>query len=306
MRPRHPTTRGGPGVRRSPRARSPPEDQLWLQANFDALYCGAPRFGYEGDIEEVLETKVQVRLVPGDYAIDLEPGRRLMHIAHCERGQRNGRVDNREGEVTVERSTVLGRDRVDIRIDQPLEDRGDITRRWLQIQISGFVDELASGVVLDGSRLDRDVSVLLCEGPCGRSDEEEASFSIRMDTCNFGGLGREVHRLASSQDEVTFEIDNAENPERAVDGQIVRAHGLIAGQAFSQTNFFDLAVDGAFGDRRYMVRFNEPVGDVCGLRLDRAHPWPGATWSSTMHRIRCNGTERTSSVLESDFEAVAP
>jgi hypothetical protein len=285
---------------------APGEDDLWLQISPSALYCGQ-QAGDAESVEEVFADRTQLRLVPGDFAIPLVDGEHPIHIQSCERGARDAVADE-AGVATVAVSDILGRDRVEILVEQPMADG-----RNLQVHVAGWRDALAPGLLLDGTYRSRAVEprvlIQVCDGPCVPEEEGEQVAVTAFDACNLGEAApRERHRVVDEDgNEIELTLRNAGNNIQLIP-ELQVARGVVDGREFTVSGFFDMAVFsyGWSDQRSYLVRFEEPIGNVCGLKVEDVYPYDNAVWGGQVVRLRCDGSERTSRLVVNEFEIETP
>jgi hypothetical protein len=280
----------------------PGEGELWLQISPSALYCGHPPNEAESMID-VLDARTQLRLVPGDFAIPLEEGTHPIRLQSCERGPRDSTAQA-EGSATVVVNEVLGRDRIEVLVEQPLAEG-----RTLQVALAGWRDQLSPGIVLDGAyrpaTVEPYVHLQVCEGPCVPEEDGERVEVTRFDACNLGpDVPRERHRVVGEDGlEVEFTLKNAGDNIRVI-AELEHARGTIDGRDFLVSGYFDMALHSyTWSDERtYIVRLEEPVGNVCGIMVQGVYPYNNAVWGGRLIRLRCDGSERTERLVTNEFE----
>ena len=275
---------------------SPPpnEEALWVQFSPQALYCA--QFSQRGEVEEELARKSQLRLVPGDHFWPLEPGRHTVELGSCLRfagdGQEPGPTPIGPATLDIESTTSLGQTRITRVLRQPLVDQS--AEDWvLRITFSGEAEALKYGMLLDGTSLsarrEPSVRVRLCKGQTCGDDDDRRDF----DACapNRGRRGR--HRLAFEGGSVDI-TTQTEGSSFDYEGRVLVAEGELRGRRFEQRDYWKVAMHPSysFSDARdFMVAFDEPIGNACGVVVERAYPYPNAAWGTSVSVIRCDDQE---------------
>lgn len=265
------------------------EDALWLQFTDSALYCSMAMPTWDESVTafEQLEGKAQLRLVPGDNFLPMEPGEHDVTLPLCSRRASTGApVAIDPGRLVVEKSEQLGQTRLDLSYLQTAHDENGAALTSY-VRISGYEEDLASGVLLDGVSWplpDPDVKLFLCEGPDCAAGERMVAF----DACALEGP-REVHRLVFDGGEVTFVLGTKANasPLRA---HLLSATGEIGGATFEERSFWRLVGRETWpwsSARDFAVAFTEPAGNVCALTGARLYP---ESTGSFVELRRCDGT----------------
>lgn len=276
------------------------DGELWLQVPRGLVLCAKPDLAIT-PVEAELERKAKVQLLPGDYFLPLEEGAYDLLLSACTRLPR-GRLggSSSEGQLEVTREEVLGRERVELRLTQPvIDDRG---LAWiLALSLGAYLDQLEGGVVLDERALFEQGlgTVLLCRG---ESCEETEDLRV-LGRCDVGDLPRSQHTFR-------FEDGSLRVTARATlagsrfEGQIEIASGDLFGVGFSQTGYWGLVVRPTYGwdtARDYVVRLPTAIGSVCGVVIRQAYPYDSA-YGAEAAVLRCDGEVEPRTLYDEKYE----
>lgn len=271
------------------------EGALWLQFGEGALYCSLELPTWDTNVTawSQLAGKAQLRLVPGDNFLPLEGGEHDVTLPVCARtASEDAPARSDGGRLVVERSEQLGRARLDLSyLETALDDDGEpLTTR---LSLSGYEDDLAAGVLLDGAAWplpDPDVRLTLCRGEACPGEG-----MALLDACRFAGP-RELHSLRFDGGTLDFVLEkrDASTPARM---RLVSATGAIDTYAFSQESFWSLVGRETWpwsSARDVAVSFSAPVAGFCGLEAKQLY---ADSASGTVELRRCDGGVTTRAVL---------
>jgi hypothetical protein len=288
-------------------------DALWLQANESAVYCAAtPPGRYDVDEEDllaVLEEKTQLRLVPADTFLSLDAGDHEADIPLCARSNGDQSPTVRDaGVLKVVHTDQIGRTRVDLTFEQVLRDPFG-NARTVHVSIDGYEDRLQNGVLLDGrdwpAGADPRVRMSLCEGEGCVPDEDGLLYARPLRSCEAPEAAEEIHRLTFDRGEIVVRAKNPSSPW-SFQGTLTEIAGELDGETFSQTSYWKTLVRLSYpysSERDYLVLFDAPVGDACGIEVRRAYPSTYAS-NTTVSVIDCTGELETRQVFGNDFERI--
>lgn len=282
------------------------EGELWLQFAIDNTYCGATDLAVES-VQDELARKAQLHLVPGDYFLPLTAGVHDVDLPFCSLFV-DGLLAPRSsgGQLTVSRSTVLGRERAELRYQRPLTGPAGETFTF-HVDIDGYLDELERGLLLDGRAWpERGASVrlYLCEG-----DSCDESEDVRVfEACRFEDLPEEVHRFELEGGNLSVLVE-AEGSADSFRGTPRRASGELMGVPFVVEGYWDLVMRRTYwydSARDFVVRFPRPQGSVCGLVVRSAYPYPNASWGTQVFTLGCDGELTPRTLVTVDWERLTP
>lgn len=256
-----------------------------------ALYCA---IGVGEDLADELAAHVQVRVVPGVYALPSGDGTVDYMLPVCLRGADEDVASTMAGTGTLT-TTTSDFPYTGWWLDgQPLTFAGD---PWtFGFSLTAFPQEGAMPpVVLDerlrhGDYPDTEAFVWVCRGdcatdqryvwPCGvREPQEAPTLTVTFDR---GWLS------------VWVEVVESFGP--AVPAVFYRAEGELDGVGFSQADYWDLAHLPDHHNRGggFLVRFDAPIGGACGLLAEV----PSDDGSFRFERLRAATVDCAGAVVE--------
>lgn len=262
---------------------------MWLQVAPEHLLCGEGSTNIES-VLDVLASKMLFHLVEGDYFFPTTTGTYPLSLQFCALLQNDKMLSldtSSPGELQVSEDTVLGENYLRYRYEHHLQDENDGSWHFIW-RLEGYERDFEDGIRIDARPWNfatPKMDFRLCQGSaCADSDDVRT-----MRICEQEDWRLEQHRFEYAAGSVEFDV-LAEADVWPAQTQIVSARGQHNGEPFEVSDFWQLGVrlsspwDNA---RDLIVRFDEPIGDVCGLVVEYAYPYPNASWGTVIFAVDC-------------------
>lgn len=266
-----------------------------LEATEDAVYCSA--WSEERTLEQELAAKALLRLPAGSWPLPAEAGEYSLALPVCTLiGPASlGPAPAGAGSTTVAASTWSGTTYTTLYGEQPLDLGGS---PWYLDHVLLLVGEEGAApwpFVADGHVTDDETGagMQLTMAPEGTSVHDVTA--IGFGACDVEDWTTDVHHLSFEGGEITLTLRLGDNISSTAPGAFTEARGSFDGVDFTVTDTFQLIYRPGHHhfERHFAVIFDEPVGEVCALRVEAVDPWaeePSATVSTADCALGVTGT----------------
>jgi len=250
-------------------------DEGWtagLRVTDEALYCASPREGQA--FADAFAAKVQLRVVAGTYAWPAEEGTWDLGLPACVRVPQDEPVASEGlGELSAT-AFDWGEGGLTTAGTQPLTGG-----RVLGVRSRATGDPLPEIVADDRGQVDPDNSVAFTVDSAGLGPCDAPGWSQEQHTYTFeGGTLSLLVQVMREGGGITAGTEPSAFP---------RAEGSLDDTAFDLTDPFLLAYvpDHHHFGRNWLVLFEAPIGEACGLRADLPDEWSAE--GAEVHTVDC-------------------
>lgn len=261
-----------------------PQNIEWpvrIRATEHATYCAM--FNENRSLADEKLAKMQVRIAPGVHHVP-DVDTEALTLPVCVRDGA-GSTSVSGGGMTALKSPGAGNTAYMLGFSQEL---GDTPRRFDLRLEQTFDDGATVEFVLDGAEtdgLESYQSMDLCE-----IDGDYCLPNINFISCTYETGELNTHTVEFEGGEVTFELRIGESFAGTEPGAFVRAHGSYLTQDFAQDDYFKLIYHPAHHhfERAFVVLFDEPRGEVCGIEVSGLEPFEDDLAPDTAFTVNCD------------------
>lgn len=247
-----------------------PQDAEWpfqVNATPEAIYCAT--FNESRTLQEEQLVKMQLRVAPGVHRVP-DVASQALALPICVRDESTSRGVV-SGNVDISKSQGEGTTTYTLRFDQAF---GDADPRHLRLTLDQtFDDSQDVQFTLDGvesSGFDSYQAIELCE-----FEDDYCITNVIFTSCAYESGELNTHVVEFDGGEVTFELRLGDSFAGTEPGAFVGAHGTFDGESFTQDDYFKLIYHPTHHhfERAFVVLFDEPRGNVCGLEVSALEPF---------------------------------
>lgn len=252
-------------------------DESWtglLEVQNGAKYCGT--WNEERTLEQELAAKALFKLAPGSWPIPAEEGEYALALPACTLVgvDEPGPAVNGTGETSVSVNAWSGTGYTTLYGAQPLELDGSSWSYSHTLLLVGEEGATPDPLVVNGDLLNASGAGL----SFGMAEEGVSPFdpvSITFGDCESDSWTVDLHHLEFDGGTVDLRVELGDNLAITALGAFSLASGTLDGEPFEVTEYFQLPYRPGrhHYNRNFAVIFDEPIGDVCALRIDDLDPY---------------------------------
>jgi predicted small lipoprotein YifL len=255
-------------------------DEGWtglVEVGADAVYCGG--FNEGRTLEQELATKALLRMVEGSYALPTTEGEHALALPFCVRRapQRDPEMMDGAGSSEVALNTWSGTTYTYLTGTQPALLGSDAWSLGHTLRLVGDEGLDPEPLVLDGGPSDATTGAggEWTLYPQGGSEWDVTTTLFTH--CSDPDWHNDVHNVVFDGGEITLALILGLNTMATAPGRFTRASGELDGTAFEVDDYFQLVYRPEHHHfvRHFAVVFDEPIGEVCALRVEEVDPWEG-------------------------------
>ncbi len=268
-------------------------DSAWegsLVATVNAVYCGA--FDEQRSLEQELTDKALLKVVEGSYPLPTQEADYDLSLPLCTlRAQPPEQPEMAgTGHTTVSPQVWSDTTYTYLEGSQPMAspDGTEWTLEHIMLMV-GEVDAVPDPIVLDGATRDESsgsgADLVLFQEGASSLDVDAISFQACLDE----SWSLNVHGFQFDGGQVELDLYLGENVVVTAPGAFTRAQGTFRGVSFDQQDYFHLVYrpEHHHYGRHFAVLFDEPIDDVCALRIENVDTQPG-NGSTTLATADCD------------------